>query len=158
MIENWRDIPGHEGRYMVSDLGRVRSPYRTLQQFTDKDGYLCVTLPSGRTRVHRIVLRTFVGPKPPGLVTRHDNGIRTDNRLSNLLYGTPQENTDDRLRHGTHQFGEQNPKVKLTRADVEFIRAKPYQRGLYGKLAQRFGVTRTTVSYIARGRSWKELH
>lgn len=42
--------------------------------------------------VHRIVIAAFIGPAPDGLVVNHKNGVKTDNRVSNLEYVTPEEN------------------------------------------------------------------
>lgn len=166
MVENWRDVLGFEGRYMVSNQGRVRSLLTGIvfrQSLDCQDGYLRVTLTlaSGRQKtlkVHALVLAAFVGPKPPGLVTRHRDGVRANSVLSNLCYGTPKENTADRERHGTAQRGARNPNVKLTWADVEFIRNYPIaKRGEKTKLARRFGVSVTQISYILDGRSWGAL-
>lgn len=44
------------------------------------------------TDIHQIVLEAFCGPCPDGMEVLHGNGIRTDNRLSNLRYGTRSEN------------------------------------------------------------------
>ena len=54
------------------------------------------------TDIHQIVLEAFCGPCPDGMEVLHGNGIRTDNRLSNLRYGTRSENNADSIRHGTH--------------------------------------------------------
>jgi len=52
---------------------------------------------------HRVVLEAFVGPCPDGLVTRHLDGVKLNNRLSNLTYGTYTENNLDILRHGNNR-------------------------------------------------------
>jgi hypothetical protein len=71
---------------------------------TDSDGYQVVTLYLNGTRpsrkVHTLVLEAFVGPRPDGMVTRHLDGDPSNNRLSNIAYGTPRENSLDRVRHG----------------------------------------------------------
>lgn len=128
MSEEWRQIPGWEGLYEVSDLGNVRSLDRTiyahfgpLGEYTgrtwkgkqlkptfDDKGYPYVTLCRGskdRTRiaVHSLVMRAFVGPLPDGLETRHLNGINSDPRLVNLTYGTALENAQDNILHGKNQ-------------------------------------------------------
>lgn len=70
--------------------------------------YLAVSLSaalgqSGRTiSVHSVVCAAFIGPRPDGLVARHVNGDARDNRLVNLEYGTPAQNTADSIRHGTN--------------------------------------------------------
>lgn len=109
--ETWRPVVGWPD-YEVSDHGRVRSyiPFhhkplpRVVALGADPKGYPVARLWGGRLnrvhrRVHRLVLEAFVGPRPRGLVTRHLNGIPTDNRLSNLRYGTYAENMADRLLH-----------------------------------------------------------
>lgn len=109
--ERWLPIPGHPG-YEVSDQGRVLSRRRhrgstvprLLTASVDSVGYPSVALRGEnhlRIRVHRLVLATFVGPLPKGMVTRHLNGNREDNRLENLAYGTFAENYEDSLRHGS---------------------------------------------------------
>lgn len=112
MSEQWRPIPGF-ARYEVSSEGRVRSTQwtkpRLLAIHPDGSGYSQVVL-YGPTRdrrrftkrVHRLVLLAFVGPCPEGMEVRHLNGNRSDNQLANLAYGTPSENSYDKVRHGTH--------------------------------------------------------
>jgi hypothetical protein len=110
-VEEWRPIAGYEGIYDVSNTGSVRSWTKAkrgglLAPAHDSDGYLVLGLSrSGRAKrhkVHRLVLEAFVGPKPAGLICRHLNGIKTDNRLTNLAYGTYSENLLDAVAHGTH--------------------------------------------------------
>lgn len=127
--ETWRAVVGFEGRYEVSDLGRVRSlrvavggavkvsvaravPL-VLREVTDRTGYRLIML-SGRRprpckRVHRLVLEAFVGPCPVGHQAAHLNGVRADNRLVNLAWKTPRENDEDKDRHGTMIRGDRHP-------------------------------------------------
>jgi len=105
--ERWLSIPGYEGRYDVSDLGRVRSwvqhggPH-ILKPWLDHRGYRIVNLGRGAHRkIHLLVLLAFVGPQPAGLVTRHLDGDPAHNHLGNLLYDTQSENRLDAVRHGT---------------------------------------------------------
>jgi hypothetical protein len=118
-VEEWRAIPGYEGYYEASDLGRVRSldrPYvnrrgyrchvkgRVLASSRHKFGYAKVILWRGNEpthfNVHVLVMAAFVGPLVKGQHTRHLNGDPTDNRLANLAYGTVSENQLDSVRHG----------------------------------------------------------
>lgn len=113
-IEEWRAIPGYPD-YEVSNLGQVRSfrlwrgthGPRVLVQRRNLDGYPTVRLQAGvgsqtEHRVHRLVTDAFIGELPEGMVTRHLNGVHADNRLENLVYGTPQENNLDTIAHGRH--------------------------------------------------------
>jgi hypothetical protein len=118
--------------------------------------YFAVALP-GRVqrKVHRLVLEAFVGPCPPGMECRHLNGVRTDNRLVNLAWGTKQENAADVRRHGHFAFGSRHVNSKLVEQDIpEILRLLAAGESLQ-KVAARFGVCPSTVWLIARGRRWK---
>src|SRR5258708_5323391 len=52
-----------------------------------------------RWPVHYIVLRAFRGERPEGMVCRHLNDVKTDNRLENLAYGTRAQNYRDCIRN-----------------------------------------------------------
>lgn len=116
-IERWRPVRDFEGLYEVSDLGRVRSldrirssgmPLRGRVMSTKprSDGYVPVTLWSRGQRtvrlVHRVVLDSFVGPRPGQADAMHADGSRSNNSLPNLSWGTRSENINDQVRHGAH--------------------------------------------------------
>ena len=115
--EQWKPVPGYEGLYEVSNLGRVRSLDRTktnghkwkgriLKQPSLRSGYKLVSLwKNGKQKsalVHRLVLFAFVGAQPEGRETRHKDGNNSNNTLDNLSWGTPSENNLDIVDHGNH--------------------------------------------------------
>lgn len=119
--ERWKPIAGFDGRYSVSDFGRVkRHRYDIVRaghtvRFGEKivggrihRGYHYVHLPTPEGtkafRVHRLVMAAFVGPCPEGMEVCHNNGVSNDNRLANLRYDTRSANNLDQVRHGTHPF------------------------------------------------------
>ena len=124
--ERWLPIPGYEGRYDVSDLGHVRSwlpnngtpTPRALTTELNNHGYLRAVLYKDRRkigkRVHQLVMLAFVGPRPDGLETRHLDGNRLNNALTNLAYGTSSENGFDTVRHGTFNNGKGIGRPKQT--------------------------------------------
>lgn len=108
--EVWRDVPGYEGRYWVSDHGRAFSSTKQGARLLkpSRGRYMLIVLygPGSKrsTRnVHVLVMRAFVGPCPVGMEVCHNNGDVTDNRLSNLRYGTPRDNASDSKLHGTNK-------------------------------------------------------
>ena len=107
---DWTPIPGFPG-YEAHPSGEIRSwvrkgpgGYRRIEPLLLKpciqNGYAGVGMKGRRWKVHRTILLTFVGPSEPGQVGRHLNGNSLDNRLINLAWGSPQENSDDRKAHG----------------------------------------------------------
>lgn len=137
----WKAIPNYEG-YEVSTNGEVRSwlprngkgSYRdtkeprllTVSKFVDSD-YMRVSLRCSikgkyiTRRVHQLVLETFVGARPENHVVMHVNDDVTDNRLSNLKYGTVQENLDDMVSKGRSLLGQKHPRSLCTDEQREAI-------------------------------------
>ena len=170
MAENWKAIPDYEGWYEVSDYGRVRSVERTTRHGHKRKQRVLKATPQGgkylkvdlsrdnrqRTRlVHQLVLEAFVGPRD-GKQACHNNGIRTDNRLENLRWGTISENALDRSKHGrATPKGQASPRAILTVSDVREIRAWPrYVRGLYARFSF---VSKATVDAVRSGYNWKHV-
>ena len=87
---------------------------------------------------------------------RHMDGNPSNNTLSNLKYGTRSENEQDKKRHGTYHWGENNHRAKLTEEQVIEIR-KPLTTLTRRQLAQKYGVSFETIIAIRRKRIWKHL-
>jgi predicted transcriptional regulator len=106
--EEWRPVVGGPSRYLVSSFGRVFNTYRgvMLAQSLTGRGYPRVHLPGrGSPPVHQLVLAAFVGPRPfPQAVSRHKNDVKTDNRHTNLEWGTTSQNMVDMIRNGRAPF------------------------------------------------------
>jgi len=106
-MEVWKLVPEYDGKYEVSDQGRVRSFQRYPQGIILRpgrmpSGHLSVALGRGNSQcVHKLVLLAFVGVAPAKHECRHLNGDPADNRLENLCWGTRSENINDAVRHGT---------------------------------------------------------
>lgn len=124
--EQWKAIPGWEGHYEVSDLGRVRSVDRIVSDDLHggrkrkqqgrilaqhpgaggREAYMRVNLHRDGIRrtgwVHRLVAEAFIGPRPEGMETCHNDGNGHNNRLTNLRYDTPSANALDAVMHGVH--------------------------------------------------------
>ena len=158
--EEWRPIPGYEGRYEVSDFGRVRSFYRRprILAGSKQDGYILVALCRDGTRrtcgVHRIVLFAFVGPPPPKHECAHWDGDPSNNRLGNLRWATKKDNIVDSRRLMERPLGSKMPAAKLTEQDIPKIRGDGQQMR---QIADEYGVSLNTISQIKMNKAWKHV-
>lgn len=176
-MEEWRDIPELPS-YQASSLGKIRRlettytdqwgnsrtlPGSVLNTWKDSDCYpiVRVTRPDKRrvTRtVHGLVIRAFHGPKPSRKQARHLDGNRENNAAANLVWGTAQENHDDKRLHGTQAKGESIHCGKLDEAAVRDIRRRVILWGeKQAKLAREYGVNNHTVRLILLGKTWTHI-
>jgi hypothetical protein len=77
--------------------------------------------------------------------------------LSNLRWGTPKQNADDKLRHGTHLLGDDHHRSKLDSSDVLRIRGWINSKFSVRAIASVFGVSQSTIFAIKCGRTWKHV-
>lgn len=160
----YRRVPGWSG-YAIGTDGTVLSQKSGTRwkpvAVWGRQGYrfagLCKDKGQKAIGIHRLLLWAFVGPCPPGMQCRHLDGNRSNNNLSNLAWGTSQENANDRIRHGHSGVGEQNPIAKLTEAHAATIKLRLAQEARSDDLASEFGVSVGTIRAINEGRLWKGI-
>ena len=120
MEEIWKDVPGYEGLYQVSDNGNVRrlnwnrtGTTRNITLKPHKNGYRQVLLAKNGKRkmftVHRLVAMVFI-PNPDGLPhVNHIDENKANNIAANLEWCSPSYNVKYSIhrhperRHGTVQ-------------------------------------------------------
>lgn len=174
MEEIWKDIPGYEGIYQVSNLGLVKSlprvvlrhmkngsvhPHRIYEKLlTPARQYrghqqvcLCKEGVENHQFVHRLVLLAFVGPCPEGMEVCHNDSDPTNNRLDNLRYDTRSGNKVDSVKIL------RGPSQKLDPEQVLRIRGMIANGDGTTKIADTFGVATPTICSIKYGRSWAWL-
>ena len=109
--------------------------------------------------VHRLVLLAFAGPPPVDCETCHfpDRDPR-NNRLENLKWGTPKENSSHTQIHGTRNDGERNGGCKTTESTVREL-LKLWDSGNYTQkqLGEMFGIARPNVYAIVHRKSWRRM-
>lgn len=102
--------------------------------------------------VHRVILTTFVGPCPDGMIACHDPDYnRTNNALNNLRWATPTANSADCKRHGRHPSGGNHTNSKLRDEDIPTIFDLRRAGITHGDIAERFGVARVAITRILLG-------
>lgn len=141
----------------VSEDGEIVSlhhkPGRVLS-LSRSGEYLGVKVAGTTRHIHRLVCETFNGNRP-GMVVRHLDGNKLNNRLSNLAWGTHEENAADKIGHGTANYGERNPQAKLTRSKVAEMRLERMEGHTFKQIAERHGVAPMTAHRAITGGSWK---
>lgn len=176
MTEIWKDIPGHEGRYQASNLGRIRSLPRMVQWKTrwgtignrrhaggiispdpHHTGYLVIKL--GRAdkqyRLHKLIAETWIGPCQPGMVVSHADDNKLNCRADNLEYMTNPENVKRAYATGRlSNKGETNGKAVLTDEMVRQIRRLDHLTAK--KAAEAVGCRSHSILHVRRG-SWSHV-
>jgi hypothetical protein len=174
MERKWKDVPGFESLYSVSDDGRVRRLARRVRNGvgwidlperevppTQTRGYLVVNLwrdnVARRWLVHRLVALAFLGPSD--LSVDHINGDKADNRLENLRYCSLAANTQFQHAAGRVKFvrGEANGKSKLTEETVRQARALLADGATSKEVAATIGVSRGAIQAMREGRTWAHV-
>ena len=169
--EVWKDIIGYEGYYQVSDHGRVRSLDREVplgkstkkikgkirKQIVHKLGYPMLNLSKNKEMkgylVHRLVALHFVDNVNGHPEINHINGIKDDNRATNLEWCTRDQNLEHARNTGlTKQNGTDSSLAKLTKDEVLKIR-EIYEKDssiTYEVLASTFNVGASTIGRVVR--------
>ena len=141
MEEIWKDIPGYEGLYKISNKGQVLSlrTGRIRADVRDGNGYRGIQLSDEhhkkhRLKVHRLVALTFLGPPPDNSYqVNHKNLDKADNRVENLEWVTPIENMRHAYKNGRIDF--RRPKRSDNRTGYKGVSVKTggYQVMINGK-------------------------
>lgn len=170
-MEEWKDIPNYEGKYQISNIGRLRSlkhrwgkrkQPKIMSLTTTADGYKRGYLTKdGKTKgisVHRLVAMAFIGMPKKKKCINHKNGIKTDNRPSNLEWCTREENIQHSVEMGMHVRGERHADARLCKEDVLDIRQK-YKTGemTSKELSKKYGVCQRHVHNIIARNKWKHI-
>ena len=156
MISNLGRVKGIDRRVHVghgamrSVKGQIRKPH------IGSGGYMKVTLrPGSKTIIiHSAVLRAFIGERPKGCQSCHNDGNRQNNSLCNLRWDTPSNNSNDKFAHGTVKMGESHYKTKLKNEDVLAIRISTQP---HSKIAKQYGISRSNVGMIKSRLTWKHI-
>jgi len=149
---SWRR--GKNGRILRSSPS---DEWTQVFGFLSSSGYIRVPLFDRVARLHHLVLEAFIGPQPFGMVTRHLDGIKVHNWLSNLAWGTQSENLHDCELHGTSIHGERNHNAKLTENDVLNTRALAEYGITVGELTDMYGVSQSAISNILMRKRWPHI-
>lgn len=154
MIEEiWKDIEGYEGRYQVSNLGRVKrvTTGRILKSGKNRGGYLYVNLCKqgvvSNKRIHRLVAQAFI-PNPENKPDiNHADEDKTNNMVSNLEWATRKEN----LNHGTHNDRvSKTLSIPVIATNLKTGESKEFYSGK--ECARQLGLNSGHITSVLKGR------
>lgn len=168
-MTTWKEINGWPG-YNVSDEGQVASKRGLMKPYI-RAGYpsvqLCCCGKKKNFLVHRLVAEAFYGPIVEGKVVNHKDGLKTNNRVSNIEVVSPSENTKHAYRSGLitisdtmrkNAASQARKRRKLPPETVLSIRSK--YTGAHGEIARfsrEFGVNSKSVLKIIRGEFYADI-
>ena len=166
-MEEWKNVNGYEGYYMVSDLGNVKSLERKVMTYqglkTKKERIINPYLTNGYARIclhknnhkkmvniHRLVCEAFLPPLCGKEIVNHKDGNRSNNVLSNLEWCTQSEN----IKHKFICNGYRVTWASLSDWQVEYIRAFDKGYGVATKLAKELSVSVHAVRRVLNGKTY----
>lgn len=147
MEEIWKDIVGYEGRYQVSNKGRVKSKCyhngtdeRILKIRKNQSGYSIVNLYDGKNTagklktVHRLVAQTFL-PNPKSYpVINHKDENPQNNNVNNLEWCDSKYNVNYSVKlHPERKIKRYGQKRRPYKLDKQVL-----QKTLDGTLVERY--------------------
>jgi hypothetical protein len=155
--------------YIVFDSGKIWSkrwrrfllPQLRFTSGHSRKGsidYFFVNLRGKKWPIHRLLANLFM-PNPDGKpYVCHKDGDSFNNKLSNLYWGTHEENEKDKYSHGTIMRGEKNGFHKLSTQAVKEIRQKYKPRKVTMRfLGDEYGVDPSLINLVVHKKIWTHV-
>ncbi|MGG7581692.1 NUMOD4 domain-containing protein [Rhizobium sp. Nf11,1] len=158
----WRVIPQYPN-YEVSSIGQVRSLSRwKILRPRLRNKYWSVSIFDGRRilkkPIHRLVALAFLGSPPPGKeLACHKDGNRDHNWKRNIYWGSPKDNAQDSVRHGTKARGSESSAARHDEGKVKAIRCLAILKISDCEIGRLLNMPHPTVRDIRLRRSWNHI-
>lgn len=166
--EIWKPVKGFEGRYEISNFGRIKSCVRGKWKLLEPkrpntQGYYNMALwdsangCKGKTTcVHRLVADAFCDKPTTNerLEIDHIDSNRLNNHHTNLRWLTSSQHRKISYEKGEIRRGEKRFNARLTIQKVLEIRGSGLSRS---KLAKKYNVSLGTIQCVIDRRSWSYI-
>lgn len=165
--EIWEDIPGYQGLYFASNLGRIKNRKIVMRSNKNNSGYQMIHLSKDKNpkayTVHRLIAMTFIPNPDHKPQVDHIDCDKSNNRVENLRWASQKENMrhasasgmlDNSAKKARKRMVEIGSKYGFENSQKHLIKAKPVSiedNGVVMKFksireaARHFGVTHFTV-------------
>jgi hypothetical protein len=120
-------------------------------------GYGCFWWDKKQHQSHRISWLIAYGKQSDKLLLHSCDNPRCVNP-EHLREGTQADNMKDKVSRRRHAFGERNAQSRLTEAQVLAIKEKHANGATMRGLGREYGVSKTAISQIVKGKHWVHLH
>lgn len=163
-MEVWKDVPGYEGLYEVSDYGNVRTLdvrcyHKNKKQTKNKDGHMRVWLSKNSKKkwsfVHRLVAKAFINNPKDKPVVNHLDGVPYNNHVSNLEWATRSENDLHAFRIGLRKPSCGGTSKPVVRVDIHGYE-EVYKSITEAAKCNGFNSTGQLSHYIYNNRPYKD--
>ncbi|MGG3450231.1 NUMOD4 domain-containing protein [Domibacillus aminovorans] len=162
MSKTWKDVPGYEGLYKVSESGEILGLKRNklLKPYIDMSGYLVYALSkkckAKHIKAHRIVAIAFVDNPMKKPQVNHIDGNKLNNHISNLEWVTASENIRHAFDNGLIKMSEERKRNqgKWFRKKVICFNHSTGENIIFGSendACRHFGFCKGTISRYIRG-------
>lgn len=158
-MESWLCVPGYDGQYAVSNLGRIKNVHRNSFKvfFMSPQGYYRVGFyikgRGTKYQVHRVVAQAFVPNPKRKPAINHKDGNKLNNCSKNLEWCTYKENSQHASKMMLLSHGENHWLAKLNEFQVRVIRKSSDLTGI--ELSKIFNITTANISSIKKRQTWK---
>lgn len=170
--EEWKDIEGYEGKYQVSNLGRVKSLERVvpngesgfrivkekfLQTKSNQNKYIKVSLSGRSFRVHRLVAEAFIENPNSLPEVNHKDGLKCNNVITNLEWCTPKHNINHNKKLGVMPIGDSHVNSTISESQATKIKLLLSEGWKMVDIARELGTNDDIVYQIKKGLTWKHI-
>ena len=165
--EIWKSIKNYDGKYEVSNTGRIKSLARyyskvdiIMKPFILK-GYEKVTLMlNGKRscfRVNRLVAEAFLDNLGFKSEVNHIDANKKNNNVSNLEWAKRKENLKHAHTYSLFKKGEDKHNSKLNNLSVLKIREMASIGCSSYKISKLYNVSQAAVFYVIKRKTWKHI-
>ena len=152
--------------YKFDSSNNVLGSRGKILHLSNDRGYPVITINfNGRIRnirVHRLKAFFLYGEKifEQGIDVRHLNGDKMDFSDTNLILGTPSQNSFDRPQKERieHSKKAADKQKRFNLNEINIIKQKNSQGITSISLAKEYGVAKSTMSYILNNKTYRDVN